>query len=171
MSGLLIILSFCLTTAGVGYLFMNYFIRKDLAVHKKYENLTPIEVSDLYEIMRRNYKIAALMFITSLISNTVSVYVSHGWESGSFGLFLVSSDFAVMMFAVSDIIENSTYFYRFLSSGLRRFILYLTLFSWCAAVFLFFYWITWLAVIIVIAVCILGVIIYCKVRKDKHPAL
>ena len=72
MSGILIILSFCLTTAGVGYLFMNYFIRKDLAVHKKYENLTPIEVSDLYEIRRRNYKIAALMFITSLISNTVS---------------------------------------------------------------------------------------------------
>ena len=160
---LLNILFFLLLVCGVSYLAICRVLTKDL---EKVGSMNHAEYrrDDLLVCRRRNLKFAASMFLTALLTNFVMSFILRGWNPGHFGLFLVSSDIAIVLTGVIDIIENATYLHRYVHVRLSAGIAYAAFLSWIVAVFFFFYWLPLVAFVLTFSISIVLLVVY-KKRK------
>lgn len=167
MSTLLFILWFCLLVCSVGYLVCSYVLTRDIRrlSSSPYSNF---QKGDLKVARRRDLKFSGMLFMTALFTCFISFFIQAGWEPGSFGIFLVISDIAIILTAVVDIIENATYLHKYIPLRLMGILTYVALVSWVIALFFFFYWLPWVAVVTTIVICIVLLIIYIRSRNKKN---
>lgn len=119
----------------------------------------------------RNRRKAIEMFITTIIMEITYLSSIKGFcqYSDDFLRFIVSANISTMLLVSVDITENVTYLYRYIHYRIPILLIRVTIASFLLTLVLFFYWLPWLAVIIVTIICLCGLyVIYMEWKGQKE---
>lgn len=126
-------------------------------------------LSVIRRIKRRNYKCSFILFSVAILTMCAISLHRDGWHPAEFQYFSVVFLMAACFGGVFDLTNNCTYLYKRMPQGMNAILIYATFASWLMALFTLFFWLTWLAVTVTLAICAAGMYFwYIDFKSDKN---